>query len=103
MNEAIIDLRRFDSLKNELYLTDIEQDSETGLWDYNRICGTLTVSQEELAETLGAELQYQIEIYKNLSPKWIFEYEGLEVDNFTGFEIIDIKKIEDEKVYFKVA
>ena len=103
MFEAVINLREFQSLKNSLYLTEVEQDPETGFWDYNKICGSLTVSQEELAERLGAELQYQIEYNKNLNPKWIFEYEGLEIDNFTGFEIIEIRKIEDEKVYFKVV
>lgn len=103
MNEVIIDLREFGSLKNDLYLTEVEQDSETGLWDYNRIMGTLTVSQSELAEVLAEALRYEIEENNNLNPKWIFEYEGLEIDNFTGFEVIDIRKIEDETVYFEVV
>lgn len=103
MNEVIIDLREFQTIKNSLYLTEIEQDPETGFWDYNRICGTLTVSQEELAEVLGAELQYQIEYNNNLNPRWVFEYPGIEIDGWTGFEVIDIRKIEDETVYFKVV
>jgi hypothetical protein len=103
MNEVVIDLREFDTLSNDLYLTEVEFDKETGLWDYNRICGTLTVSQSELAEVLGETLRYEIEFNNNLSPKWVFEYKGLQIDNFTGFEIVDIVKIEDEKAYFKVV
>ena len=103
MNEVIIDLREFQSLKNSLYLTEVEQDPETGFWDYNRICGTLTVSQTELAEVLGEALKYEIEENNNLNPKWIFEHPGIEIDGWTGFEVIDIRKIEDETVYFKVV
>ncbi len=68
-------------------LTEVEFDNETGLYDYNRIVGTFTCSQSELAEVLAEALRYEIEFNNNLNPKWVFEYEGLEIDNFTGFEI----------------
>ena len=103
MEKVVIDLREFGSLKNELYLEGLEQDRETGIWDYDKIRGTLTVSQDELAEVLGEELKYQILEMNNHTPEWDFDYPGLEIYNCTGFEVLEIRKIEDEKVYFRVV
>ena len=102
MEKVIIDLREFGTLKNNLHLEGVETD-ENGFTDYDRIVGTLTVSQEELGEVLGEELKYQIEELGNLMVEWDFQYEGLEIDNCTGFEIIKISKFQDGKVYFKVV
>ena len=100
--EAIINLNDFSTLENTVEMVNFYEERETGYTDCN-IKGYLRVSKQEFSEVMAENLKYEIEENNNINPQWIFEYEFTVAGLIDSFNVKDVKKFEDDYVYFEVV